>query len=336
MRSRAPVIRRRSRFAHAVILLRVTTPDLTGLMVLLAVASALVIVIGVAALLHALLRPPRKTYAVALGRGLPTDPGEMGERGQGAEGPLSYEAVAFSLHDGSATPGWIITGDNPRGPTVVVTHGFGDSRYGALTWAPLLVPHASSVVLYDLRGHGEAESRYAHCGTTDVADLLGVLDQLPSAGPVVLLGYSMGGGIALAAAARNDAREEGARIVGVIADGPYRFWDEPIRCYLRARRYPVWPFVPLTGWVLRLLWPGFTPRTFDRAGHARRLRCPLLVLHGEVDPLCPTASARAIADAAPAPGGEWIEFAAGGHLDLPAVDEAKYRAALARFFHRVG
>lgn len=290
---------------------------LPGLLVLLGVAAVILTAVVTWAILHGLLHPPRKTYGTALARGLATDPGEMG---------LAFEPRTFTFEDGTETPAWLITGQRAEGPLVVMVHGFGDSRYGALTWAPLILPHASAVVVYDLRGHGEATSGHATCGTRDLRDVHAILDQVEAealARGVVLFGYSMGGGIAIASAAA-----EPARVSGVIADGPYRHWDEPIKRYLRNRRYPTQPFVSLAGLVLHALVPGFAD--FDRLMHAKELRRPLLVLHGSHDHLCPFASAKELAEAAPQ--GRLVVFAEGGHLDLAAVDPERYRAALAAFF----
>ena len=301
-----------------------TSSDLLGLVLLLAAAAGLVLTIVVALLLHALLRPPRKTYATALGRDLPTDPGQLG---------LPFEDVTFSLEGGAATPGWIVTGEKSDAITLVTVHGYADSRYGILNRLPLLAPHVERFVLYDLRGHGESEAPNAHCGITDVHDLIGILDQANVTGPVVLFGYSMGAGIAIAAAAFADRTHHPDRTwypAGVIADGPYRHWDEPIRCYFRAHRYPVWPVIPITGLLLDRFMPGFGD--FDRAGHARQLQCPLLVLHGEDDWLCPLHSARDIADAAP--DARLVTFPGGGHLDLADIDEATYRNQIADFLDR--
>ncbi|MFM9996545.1 MAG: alpha/beta hydrolase [Phycisphaerales bacterium] len=53
---------------------------------------------------------------------------------------------------------------------------------------------------------------------------------------------------------------------------------------------------------------------FDRAAHAGALPCPLLVLHGTDDEVCPIEDGRAIAAAAPA--GRIVEVAGGRHNDL--------------------
>src|SRR5579884_412747 len=93
---------------------------------------------------------------------------------------------------GAATPG---------GPTLVLLHGFTGS---ALGWDGLLDAFASAglrVIALDLHGHGRSDAppdawRYAmeHCQADIIAalDLLGV-----HSGEAILLGYSMGGRIAL-------------------------------------------------------------------------------------------------------------------------------------------
>lgn len=311
--------------------------DVLGLLTLLGVAAALLLVLAVAALIQGLRRPPRKTYAVALGRGDPTEPEAAG---------LTGAAATLRLADGRATQAWFVRGERAGeagAPIVIILHGFGDSRYGALTWAELLIPFASEVVVFDQRGQGEAEADATVSGTREATDVAAVIEQVreresarvaggdatESAGraPIVLFGYSRGAMVALGAAA-GAARPE---VAGVIADGPYRYWHEPVREVLRRRRYPVEPVLTLARGAL---WLGRADmRGDDRVQQARRLECPLLVLHGSDDAFCPLASARAIAEAAPA--GELVVFEGAGHLDLAALDPQRYREALRRFFTRV-
>ena len=288
-----------------------------GLFVLFAVAAVIVCAVVSGVLVYAMLNPPRKTFAVAVAKGGATDPADLG---------WSAEPITFSLTGGSSSPGWIIDGLEPSGPTILVVHGFGDSRFGALTWTPLLIPLARRVVVFDLRGHGDSEARYCQQGGVETVDLIGVLDQLngssePADGQVVLFGYSMGAVIAIAAAAAAPDR-----VAAVVAEGVYRHWQEPVRRLMRSKRLPVQPFLAIAGGVLRLAIRGQSD--FDRVEHASRLRCPLLVLHGADDRLCPLESARAIAAAAP--NGRLEVFEGGGHLDLATVDSDRYTQVLGK------
>jgi uncharacterized protein len=294
-----------------------------GLVMLIGFAILLLWLLGAAGLVYALGHPRRKTFAVALGKGDPTDPTDL---------ELEAQEVTFTLSDGSRTPGWVIEGGDAQGPAVVIVHGFGDSRYGSLKRAPLIQRYAKKVVVFDLPGQGESESKRAYGGLREPDDVLAVLEQLEKrdAERIVLLGSSMGAGIAIVAAgkAQDDVRDE---IVGVIAEGPYRLWDEPLHNVFRRHRYPRWPIIPLAGLWLRLTAEGF--KHFDRAQHAAQLGCPLLVLHGSQDRLCPITSARMIAEAAPS--GEFIEIEGGGHDDLPCGHEQAYRDAVSDFLKRL-
>ncbi len=297
-----------------------------GLILLIAIAVALLWLLGAAGLVYALGHPKRKTFAVALGKGDPTDPADLG---------LEAQEVTFTLSGGKRSPGWVIQGEaaaNEDALTVVIVHGFGDSRYGAMRRAPLVGPTVKRVVVFDLPGQGESESKRAYGGLREPDDVLAVLGQLEKqdAERIVLLGVSMGAGIAIAAAAKagGDIRDG---IVGVIAEGPYRHWDEPLHNVFRKHRYPRWPIIPLAGEWLALTAKGFTE--FDRAEHAAKLGCPLLVVHGSEDGLCPITSAKQIAEAAPA--GEFIEIEGGGHDDLPCEHEQAYKDAVGDFLKRL-
>lgn len=316
-----------------------------GLLYLILFAILLLWLLASAGLVYGLTHPKRKTFAVALAKGDPTDPADL---------QLRAREVTFTLSDHSRSPGWVIEGGDaggdigegdPRqlrssrlgGVTVVIVHGFADSRYGALKRVPLIVPYAKRVVVFDLPGQGESEARQGYGGLREPDDVLAVLGQLPPELPpedakrIVLLGSSMGAGVAIAAAAKAEGELRRA-IVGVIAEGPYRLWDEPLHNLFRCKRYPRWPVIPLAGLWLRLTAKGF--KDFDRAKHAGRLACPLLVLHGSEDDLCPITSARQIAEAAPA--GRFVEIAGGGHNDLPGGHEQAYSAAIENFMKNLG
>lgn len=309
-----------------------------GLLILFTFAAAIIVVIGTLALIYRMQRPVRKTYAVAVARGLATEPAELG---------LDAEPRTFRFDDGTESPGWVIRGQRESGPTVIVTHGWGDSRYGALTRAPLLAPFASRIVVYDMRGHGDSTARVTRLTAAESDDLIAVMDQTDEGGRFVLHGYSMGAGISLVAAVKDDEQRaaerrdddpaDGAsarsssRVAGVILEAGYRWPMEPIAGYLWCRRVPPYPFVWLAGWHLAF-WLGIRNAAFDRVGWAKRVRCPLLLMHGEADVICRVADSRAIAAAADR--ARFVPFPAASHASLAVADETRYREALATFFDR--
>lgn len=293
---------------------------MTGLILLFLTAYALIALIGSAVLVMAIVKPRRKTYAHALAHGLPTDPSELG---------LVGEEVTFNLPGPYQTPGWIIQGKDPAGPTALLLHGHRDYVYGAMRFVPALVPHVSAVVLFDWPGHGGCTAPWMTCGTREPNDAIAVLEGLPEAlraRPIVLFGYSLGGQIALKTAGLYPER-----FAGVVVDGAYRRWDTPVRMKLKRYRVPQFPFIQLSGlffYALGLI------RHFDRTAYAKRYPGPMLVLHGTEDRICPIDEGRELADAAP--DAAFVAIEGGRHNQLHEQEPAQYAAALKAFFSRIG
>jgi len=289
-----------------------------GLINLFAVALGLLILGGLFVLVYRLQRPQRKTYAFALAHGLPEDPSQLG---------LGYSEKRFCFADGSSCPGWLIHGSCSTGPVMILSHGWNSCRYGSLVRVKLLEQFASQLVVYDLRGHGLSTASKSRLGTTEADELLEIIDQLEDQDTrIVLFGTSMGAGTAIAAASTAKDRQK-KRIAAVIAEGPYRYFREPISGQLRCRKIPSFPLSELATALMAVRLGGLS--RFDRAALAANLSCPLLVLHGTADPVCPIASARQIATSAPQ--GHIIEIEGAGHGNLADFDEPKYLEAIGLF-----
>lgn len=256
-----------------------------------------------------LTRPSRRTYAWAVSRRVAGDPSELDPTR--AYEVFTFRGRAFDL------PAWRVAGDDPAGPVVVMTHGWGSSRVGGLKRLGPVLKHAREVVLWDLPGHGEspAGSR-ARLGADEHLDLLALLDVLSAGGAgdrVVLFGWSLGAGVSVRAAVESGGRHD---IRGVICEAPYVDAPTPARGVIRLRGLPHTVNLPvaMAGLGVRLgvgpLWSGFA-----RDRHASRLGgIPLTVVHGDADPVCPLADGRAIAEAAP--NGRLVVIPGGGHNNL--------------------
>ncbi len=101
------------------------------------------------------------------------------------------------------------------GPPVVMLHGIVIDNLSSFFYTlaqQVSVDH--EVVMYDLRGHGRSERPVTGYGLDDhVADLGGLLDTLGLTDPVILLGNSFGGGVALAYAMANPERVAGLVLI---------------------------------------------------------------------------------------------------------------------------
>lgn len=304
---------------------------MAGLIALLLLGGALALIASILVVAHALTHPPRRTYGSAVGRGLACDPSEL-------DPPRAF--VAWSLASRRLDlPVWDVPGDDPDGPVVIMVHGWGDSRIGGLVRLPAVVPVASRVILWDLPGHGEAPGSCA-LGTREVEDLAALIEVLGRDTPIVLFGWSMGAGIAIACAADNTTDSDRAPVAGIIAEAPYRLAKTPAHRVMHLRRLPHRLNLPPALWLIGTrvgVGPGW--RGFDRAEHAGRLGCPMLILHGSHDEVCPVDDAKAIA-AKTASGLVELHITAGaGHNDLwtdPRFALQDARAARRFIRERVG
>jgi pimeloyl-ACP methyl ester carboxylesterase len=294
-----------------------------------------------------LSRPPRRGYAWAVSRNLPGDPAEIAAPGAPRGLPFTEWTAASR---GRALPVWDCRGLNPSGPAILIAHGWGDSRVVMLARAAALAPLASRIVLFDLPAHGDAPPGGFTLGLREHEDIAAVAEAMDAPArstahdsadarpPLVLYGYSLGAGCAILAA--TELARRGRPPAAVIAEAPYRVPPVPARNVMRLRGLPhrsnLRPALALLGlrfgaglsWALTRGAGGF-----DRALHAARLPAgvPLLVVHGQLDPVCPPADGRAIAAAAPS--ARYAEIPAGAHTNLwtdPAL-APRTLAAVAEF-----
>jgi alpha/beta superfamily hydrolase len=126
---------------------------------------------------------------------------------------LPHERIAFPASDGVRLSGWWVPGTN--GAAVVVIHGGGGDREGAVTHARMLAHAGYGVLLYDARGRGRSGGHANAFGWEWDRDIRGAVDWLAARGidHVGLLGLSTG-----AEAAVTEAADD-PRVDAVIADG---------------------------------------------------------------------------------------------------------------------
>jgi pimeloyl-[acyl-carrier protein] methyl ester esterase len=246
---------------------------------------------------------------------------------------------------------------------VVLVHGwsFGSSVFAEE--AAALSP-TRRVVSPDLRGHGRSSAP----GPFGLADLAGDLARLVehlALERAVIVGWSLGAQVALAALPR--ARRRLAGLVLVSATPRFTAGDD------WAHGLPAQSVEVLAHRVrrdarraaLRFDEGMLAPGELDAAGRARLERAraaapppeaaaalaglailagedlrgllpsvdlPVLVVHGELDPICPAAASRALASSVP--GARHVELAGKGHAPFLSAPDS-FHAALASFLEAV-
>lgn len=134
-------------------------------------------------------------------------------RGFGAE----YENIEFRSADGVALSGWYIPPKNNA--VVILLHGYYADRRQVLPVAKILVRHGYGILMYDQRATGESQGQVRSLGWLDIPDVeqaVAFVRSRPGAknSLIGLYGCSVGGAVALVAAARDSS------IAAVAVDAP--------------------------------------------------------------------------------------------------------------------
>jgi alpha-beta hydrolase superfamily lysophospholipase len=217
---------------------------------------------------------------------------------------------------------WLPANGRPPRVTVVNIHGLGDHSGLYSELAERLVSLGAAVFALDLRGHGRSPGQRAYLDSwADYRDDLDAFVAMVRSGqpgvPIVLLGHSLGGLIAIEYALHHPAG-----LAGVIAAAPPlgAVGVPPVLMALGRLFSRVWPRFSLSASmdlgglsrdpeVVRTI---LTDPLFHRQGTARLstevvaaiarvhelapgLRVPLLILHGSADRMVPPAGSRALA-----------------------------------------
>jgi len=284
---------------------------MTGLVFLLSLGLAILWVIGVVYTLWSLTHPPRRTYASAIRKGQPGDPGELDE-------PRTYTEWSF-LARGKNLIAWDIKGDNQNGPVCIYTHGWGNAKTDTLIRLDPIITVCSRIIAWDQPGHGDSPGS-CDLGVGETDDLVSLIKHIGAHETLLLYGWSMGAGVSIAAAAKLDS------IAAVIAESPYRIAYTPAKNVVAQAAMP-WRLTLTPGfWLMGLLrkrtvkWAGDWS-DFDRVIRAQNTTCPLLVIHGEHDLISPYHDGKEIADSAP--DGTLLTLENAGHNGLWTADSTK-------------
>lgn len=185
--------------------------------------------------------------------------------------------------------------ENDKG-TLLFFHGNAGNISGRLFKAKGWVDRGFSVLLVDYRGYGKSEGKIEHEEDvlTDARASWNYLTGVKKAEPskIVLYGESLGTYPAIKLAGEHHG-------AALILEAPFISFLE-----LAGVHYP---FVP------KSLLKNFA---FSNIGSIENVQCPVFILHGTKDEICPYAMAEKLFQHAPAPK-EFFPVLGGGHNDLP-------------------
>ena len=242
---------------------------------------------------------------------------------------LHPQRIKIHSKTGVNLTGRFFAGDGKA--TVLLASGYGDTEDQMLPFAEFLHHGGYNVLTYNMRSRGGSEGQYVTLGLLEQADMISVVDYLSTrpdvdAGHIGALGISMGGAIAILAAAKD------RRIKGVVDD--CGFSDAPgviAASFEHFIHLPAFPFAPVTVWIadVRAGIDVNTVRPMDVIGKISPR--PVLIIHGLDDAVVPAENSERNFAHARQPKELWLVPHA-RHGNAHTIAKAAYEKRVLQFF----
>lgn len=229
---------------------------------------------------------------------------------------LRYEDVWIPAPDGARLHAWYLPADGPAHGTVLHLHGNAENIstfIAAVHWLP---SRGYNVLLLDYRGYGESEGDATIDNVHEDAQLaLRWLLARPGADSehLAVFGQSLGGSAAIWTVAHEPQK---ARVKALVTEGAFSSYSR----IAREKMNLLWLTWPLQ-WPLSLL---FSDRYAAQDAVGAIAPVPLLLMHGEKDPVVPVSHAQRLYDAAREPRELWI-IPGGEHVNALTKEDRRER-----------
>lgn len=260
-----------------------------------------------------------------------TAPDDTPVDGSPSDVGLKYKDIRFASEDGVPLRAWWVADDGGESAAVLV-HGFGGNRSEEhiLRTAGIYVSKGYSVLMLDLRGHGDSGGERRTLGYKEVRDVRAAISWLKERrydpDDVVLHGWSMGAATVVRAA-------PGTGVAAVVEEAGYA--DLPLLLRGELSENSGLPAFFNPGILLSAkLFLDFDPWAVvpgDEAAQLRRENVPLFVIHSTTDETIPFEHARLYRRANPEAEFWRLE----GYDHVQAYTHPDYEKRLSRFLERV-
>lgn len=228
---------------------------------------------------------------------------------------LEFEDIFFTTRDGVQLNGWFVPHPDARS-TLIWFHGNAGNISHRVENIKLLHDLVKvNIFIFDYRGYGRSDGRPSEEGTyldgEAALELIRKKIGTDAETKIILFGRSLGAAIAAEMATRFASQ-------GLILESPFISIAEMARA--------MFPLLPIGS---------FLQTNYDVREKIKKLKVPLLVLHGERDEIVPFEHGKAVFDAAPEPK-KFFAIPGAAHNDTYAIGGATYFRELKQFIDVTG
>jgi dipeptidyl aminopeptidase/acylaminoacyl peptidase len=212
------------------------------------------------------------------------------------------EEVRFHAADGTPLYGWFLRAGDAS-PALILCHGYQRSMEETFALGCQLRERGFHVLLLDFRGCGRSGGRYTTIGFAEPLDVRGALNwlhgRLGDEVRIGLLGISMGGSVALTAAA------ECPEVCAVVADSAFATLEGAVAHRMAGLHFPVLQLYRLSMRTAERLCGGRVAAVRPVDAARRLADRPVLLIHSTVDDVVPYDHARDLDAALAGPHELW-------------------------------
>lgn len=266
---------------------------------------------------HRINPTPRRSYRDAF----TFTPWEMG---------VPFETVTLTTPDALTLHAWWLP--RPESEHVIIgCHGHTGGKHELLGISSRLWQAGFNVLLFDLRGRGQSDPFPNTLAGYELADLetaLAYVQQRMPHANIGLLGYSMGGVLAILLAAAHP------EIRAVVADSPFSTAELVVANKMQKIVAGLaYPLLAITSLVIAQRYGYTLGRVRPVEAVAQLAPRPLLLIHGTADTLVPVEHADQLFAAAGEPKELWLMPGA-EHCGAYFLDREEYVARVRAFFQQ--
>jgi len=218
---------------------------------------------------------------------------------------LKYEDVYFPARDGTRLHAWFLPAQGAARGTILFLHGNAENISTHIMSVRWLPARGFNVFLLDYRGYGASEGEPTDAGVQEDVDAsMRTLLARPDVNPdrIVVFGQSLGGSIAIYNVAHSPYRSHIRALAVESAFASYR----GIAREKLADFWLTWPLQYPLSWLV-------SDKYSPVAAVAQISPIPLLIIHGDRDPIVPLADGKRLFAQAREPKQMWI-VPGGGHI----------------------